>query len=155
MSSPASLSVALDALVGLVGRDLGPGPWVTVDQAMIDRFAEATGDEQWIHVDPDRAAEGPYGSTIAHGYLTLSLIPRLCRGMLQVEGARLAVNYGVNRSRFPGPVHVDSRIRAQARLSEVEERDGGDVQIVRSVQVEVQGQDKPGCVAEVVTLYRR
>lgn len=129
--------------------------WVLVDQKRIDLFAEATGDFQWIHVDAERArAESPYKNTIAHGYLTLSLLPTLTKsvtdGGSQYEGVKLSVNYGSNRVRFPAPVVVDSRVRSRSRLKEVSEVAGG-LQLVREVTVEVEGQEKPAMVAETVS----
>ncbi len=128
---------------------------VLVDQKRIDLFAEATGDFQWIHVDAERArAESPYKNTIAHGYLTLSLLPTLTKsvtdGGSQYEGVKLSVNYGSNRVRFPAPVVVDSRVRSRSRLKEVSEVAGG-LQLVREVTVEVEGQEKPAMVAETVS----
>jgi acyl dehydratase len=129
--------------------------WVLVDQKRIDLFAEATGDFQWIHVDAERArAESPYKNTIAHGYLTLSLLPTLTKavtdGGSQHEGVKLSVNYGSNKVRFPAPVVVDSRVRSRSRLKDVSEVAGG-LQLVREVTVEVEGQEKPAMVAETVS----
>jgi acyl dehydratase len=132
------------------GTSLGYTDWVDIDQARIDRFAEATGDHQWIHVDPQRAAAGPFGTTIAHGYLTLSLLPALTAGRFSVEGARMGVNYGVNRVRFPAPVPVGSRVRALLELLEVTEISDG-VQVTARVTVEREGGGKPVCVAETVS----
>jgi acyl dehydratase len=132
------------------GTSLGYTDWVDIDQARIDRFAEATGDHQWIHVDPQRAATGPFGTTIAHGYLTLSLLPALTAGRFSVEGARMGVNYGVNRVRFPAPVPVGSRVRALLELLEVTEISDG-VQVTARVTVEREGGGKPVCVAETVS----
>jgi len=133
-----------------VGEELATGDWVTVDQAMIDKFAEATGDHQWIHVDPARAAQGPFGTTIAHGFLTLSLLPRLAESALKIDDVRMGVNYGLNRVRFPAPVPVDSRIRARMKLLAYEAIDGG-AQLVMEVTMERDGSDKPVCVAESVS----
>ncbi|MEV5409681.1 MaoC family dehydratase [Thermopolyspora sp. NPDC052614] len=130
---------------------LGYGEWLEVTQERIDRFADATGDHQWIHVDPGRAATGPFGTTIAHGYLTLSLIPHLTDGILRVEGLSMAVNYGNNRVRFPSHVPVGSKIRAGVELVSVEPRPGGALVVTR-VTVEREGSPKPVCVAESVTL---
>ncbi|WP_340562775.1 MaoC family dehydratase [Streptomyces sp. GSL17-111] len=135
-----------------VGAELGPSDWLEVDQKRIDLFAEATGDHQWIHVDPEKAAEGPFGTTIAHGYLTLSLLPVLVPQVLRVEGVRMGVNYGVNKVRFPAPVPVDSRVRAAARIADVREAGDG-VQCTVQVTVEREGGDKPVCVAETVVRY--
>lgn len=140
-----------DELVAAVGRHLGYSDWVTVDQSRIDLFAEATGDRQWIHVDPERAADGPFGTTIAHGYLTLSLIPMLVWQVYEVRGVKMGVNYGSNRVRFPAPVPVGSRLRAGVELVSVTEGGGG-LQVVARVTVEREGGDKPACVAETVSV---
>lgn len=141
---------SLDELRKAAGTSLGYTDWMEVDQARIDTFADATGDHQWIHVDPERAAAGPFGTTIAHGYLTLSLLPALTAGMVRVEGARMGVNYGLNRVRFPAPVPSGSRVRALVEVVEVTEIDGG-AQVVATVTVEREGGDKPVCVAETVS----
>ena len=141
----------LDAFCDAVGTELGTGAWFTVDQERIDAFADVTEDWQWIHVDPARAAEGPYGATIAHGYLTLSLIPRLGGEIFRVEGPRMQVNYGSNKVRFPQAVTAGSRIRAVAALVSAENTGVG-VQAVIRYTVEIEGQDKPACVAETVRL---
>ena len=140
----------LTSLQQRVGDELAVGDWVTVDQATIDKFADATGDHQWIHVDSVRAAKGPFGTTIAHGYLTLSLLPKLAESALKVEDVRMGVNYGLNRVRFPAPVPVDSRIRARLKLLAYEPIDGG-AQLVMAVTMEREGSDKPVCVAETVS----
>jgi acyl dehydratase len=132
------------------GTSLGHTDWIEIDQTRIDRFAEATGDHQWIHVDPQRAAGGPFGTTIAHGYLTLSLLPALVGGRFSVVGARMGVNYGLNRVRFPAPVPVGSRVRAQVEVLEVTEITGG-VQVSARVTVEREGGDKPVCVADTLS----
>ena len=135
-----------------VGTEVGPSDWIEVDQKRIDLFAEATGDHQWIHVDPERAEEGPFGTTIAHGYLTLSLLPAFVPQLLRVEGVRMGVNYGVNRVRFPAPVPVGSRLRATVKITDVTEA-GDSVQLTTQVTVEREDGDKPVCVAESVTRY--
>jgi acyl dehydratase len=142
----------LAAFPGLVGQHLGYSDWVVVDQDRIDGFANATGDHQWIHVDPERAKAGPFGTTIAHGYLTLSLIPMLLSQVVRVQGVTFGVNYGCNRVRFPAPVPVDSAIRLGATLTSVEEVAGG-VQVVMDVTVEVHDAPKPSCAAQVVFRY--
>jgi acyl dehydratase len=135
-----------------VGAQLGVSPWHQITQEQVDLFAAATGDRQWIHVDPERARAGPFGGTIAHGYLTLSLLPLLLRDLVRAQDTRLAVNYGLNRVRFMAPVPVGSRIRAAAVLREVTEVPGGAVQLVLLVTVEIEGDgSKPACVAETVT----
>ena len=138
-----------------VGKETHVGEWISVDQDRINRFAEATGDHQWIHVDPVRAKrESPFGDAIAHGFLTLSLIPHLTgsvsREAPRYPGVKLAVNYGLNRVRFVSPVKVNSRIRARSVLKEVQDV-GGALQLVNEVTVEVEGQPKPACVAETVS----
>ena len=145
-----------DELLGTVGRHLGHSDWITVDQARIDMFAEATGDHQWIHVDPVAAAAGPFGATIAHGYLTLALTNLLLPQIVRVEGISMGVNYGVNRVRFPHPVVVGSRLRCSATLSAADELGGGaGVQTVITVTVEIEGQAKPACVVESVSRFLR
>ena len=145
-----------DELLGAVGQHLGHSEWVTVDQARIDMFAEATGDHQWIHVDPEAAATGPFGATIAHGYLTLSLTNLLLPQVVRVEGISMGVNYGVNRVRFPQPVLVGSRLRASVTLSAAEELPGGaGVQTVITITMEIEGQAKPACVVESVSRFLR
>jgi len=139
-----------DDLVAAVGSDLGPGPWRTIEQSRVDAFAVATDDEQWIHVDAERAAAGPFGGTVAHGFLTLSLLPSLMRELYAVEGARMGVNYGLNKVRFPAPVRVGSSIRATATVVSVDPVDGG-VQVVLRATVESDAGTKPVCVAESVS----
>lgn len=134
------------------GQQLGHSDWRVVDQAQVDLFADATDDHQWIHVDPERAASGPFGGTIAHGYLTLSVVPSFLHDILNVQGMRLGVNYGCNRVRFPAPLKVGSKARLGAKVDSVEDVEGG-VQVVLDVTVEVEGQDKPSCVAQVVYRY--
>ncbi|BBA96457.1 hypothetical protein RVR_1771 [Actinacidiphila reveromycinica] len=143
---------SLDELRAAVGEQLGWSDWIEVEQERIDRFAEATGDHQWIHVDPERAAQGPFHTTIAHGFLTLSLIPSLTPRLFRVEGVRMGVNYGVNKVRFPAPVPVGSRLRATATVADVSEAGGG-VQLVTQVTVEREGGEKPVCVAETVSRF--
>lgn len=132
------------------GEHLGYSEWHTVTQEQVNTFAEATGDHQWIHVDPERAAQGPFGATIAHGYLTLSLLPMLGKEIYQVNNTSMGINYGLNKVRFPQPVPVDARIRAGAELAEVTDIEGGKQAIVRWT-VEIDGAQKPACIAEMVT----
>jgi acyl dehydratase len=132
-------------------RDLGATDWVTLDQERINRFAEATGDYQWIHVDPEMAAQGPFGGTIAHGYLSLSLLPGLLPEVLTVEGARMGINYGIDRIRFTAPVPVGSRVRVKAKLISAERRGEG-VLYKLGVEVEIEGSEKPALVGEVLYL---
>jgi acyl dehydratase len=143
---------SLDAVREAVGEELGHSPWRVVDQAQVDAFAEATGDRQWIHVDPERAARGPFGTTIAHGYLVLSLLPSLAAEIYRVEGIRMAVNYGLNRVRFPSPVPTGSSVRARVRLVSAEEIEGG-LHVINEVTVEREAHDKPSCVAETVSRF--
>ena len=140
----------LASLKARVGEELAVGEWLIVDQAMIDKFADATGDHQWIHIDRERAAEGPFGTTIAHGFLTLSLLPKLAESALKVDDVRMGVNYGLNRVRFPAPVPSGSRIRARLKLLSYDPLDGG-AQLVMEVTMERDGSDKPVCVAETVS----
>jgi acyl dehydratase len=134
-----------------VGTHLGYSDWHPVTQQQIDTFAEATGDHQWIHVDPELAAKGPFGTTIAHGFLTLSLIPMLAWEVYRVEDIAMGVNYGTNKVRFPAPLPVDSRVRAGVELVSVTPGSGG-YQVVARVTVEREGGDKPICVAEAVSV---
>ena len=131
------------------GAEFGPSSWIDVPQEKIDAFAEATGDHQWIHVEPERAAAGPFGTTIAHGYLTLSLLPAMSYEVVPRQGGGMAVNYGLNKVRFPAPVPSGSRVRGTFRLLEREEADWG-AQATWAVTIEREGGDKPVCVAEVV-----
>ncbi len=140
----------LDELVPLVGQDVATSDWLTVTQEQIDLFAEATGDHQWIHVDPVRAKEGPYGTTIAHGFLTLSLLPRLYATAIKVEQTRMGVNYGMNRVRFPAPVPVGSRLRCRIKLLACEEVADNGLQLTWDMNVEREGAAKPVCIAEFV-----
>jgi acyl dehydratase len=147
-------TLTLDELPALVGEELAVGEWMTIDQGRIDRFADATGDHQWIHVDPARAAEGPYGRTVAHGFLTLSLIPILFQEALEVS-AKLSINYGLDRVRFPHPVLVDSRLRGRFKLVEAKPLPPigamAGLQLKMEATLECEGAEKPACVAEVVT----
>ncbi|MEU2390102.1 MaoC family dehydratase [Streptomyces sp. NPDC007369] len=151
MAEPTVFTSAEELRAG-IGRTLGPSGWLEVDQKRIDLFADATGDHQWIHVDPERAASGPFGSTIAHGYLTLSLLPSLVPQIMRVEGMRMGINYGTDKVRFPAPVPVGSRLRATAVITDVTEAGGG-VQVAATVTVEREGGDKPVCVAQSVSRY--
>ncbi|TKA09058.1 MaoC family dehydratase [Actinacidiphila oryziradicis] len=143
---------SLDELRAAVGEELGTTGWLEIDQKRIDLFADATGDHQWIHVDPDRAVQGPFGATIAHGFLTLSLIPSFTPELLRVEGVKMGVNYGVNKVRFPAPVPVGSRLRASGQIAEVTEVTGG-VQLITRITIEREGGEKPVCVAETVSRF--
>ncbi|MFD9464306.1 MaoC family dehydratase [Streptomyces sp. NPDC060027] len=151
MAEPRTFAT-VDELRGAVGEQLGYTDWVEIEQKRIDLFAEATGDHQWIHVDPEKAAAGPFGTTIAHGYLTLSLLPLFGPQLISVEGVRMGVNYGSNKVRFPSPVPVGSRLRATATITAVDDVPGG-VQVSVAFSVEREGGDKPVCVAESVSRY--
>jgi acyl dehydratase len=140
-----------DELEAAVGEDLGPTDWLEVTQERVDAFADATGDHQWIHVDVERAKDGPFGGTIAHGYLTLSLVPHFSPELFSLETPGATLNYGVNKVRFPTPVPVGSRIRATAQLAAITEVPAGH-QLVTRYTIEVEGQAKPACVAETVVL---
>jgi acyl dehydratase len=133
------------------GTHLGESEWVTVDQATIDTFADATGDHQWIHVDPDRAADGPFGTTIAHGFLTLSLLPRLVQQVYRVDGVGMAVNYGLDKVRFLAPVPVGSRVRVSSEVLGTDPAGGG-LRVRLASTVELEGSDKPACVAHTIAL---
>ncbi|MCU1653792.1 MAG: hypothetical protein QOC83_5906 [Pseudonocardiales bacterium] len=139
-----------DELKAAVGEQLGTSDWVTVEQKQIDTFAEATGDHQWIHVDAERAKDGPFGGTIAHGYLTLSLLPVFSAQVYKVENVKMGINYGLNKVRFTSPVPVNSRLRGSFELLEVSEVKDA-LQVVNKVTVEIEGSERPACVAEWVT----
>ena len=131
------------------GDTFGPSGWVDVPQERVDAFADATGDHQWIHVDAERAAAGPFGGTIAHGYLTLSLIPAMSYEVVPRQGGSMGINYGLNRVRFPAPVPVGSRVRGTFEVVSVEDHDWG-AQVTMAATLEREGGDKPVCVAEIV-----
>jgi acyl dehydratase len=137
-----------------VGDEFGPSSWIVVDQERITAFADATGDHQWIHVDPERAAHGPFGQTIGHGYLTLSLVPVISYEVLPREEGGMGINYGLNKVRFPSPVPSGSKVRGTFRVESVEESDWGS-QSTYTVTIERDGGDKPVCVAEVVFRHYR
>ncbi|MBZ5599407.1 MAG: MaoC family dehydratase [Acidobacteriia bacterium] len=150
---PTAVSTTLEDLRNSVGREIACTDWLLLTQEQIDAFAEATGDRQWIHVDCERAQrESPYGTTVAHGFLTLSLLSRFLAEAIQVRGAGMAVNYGLNRVRFPAPVPAGSKIRARFTLVSLKEFAGG-VEAVFSVSIEGQHTEKPVCVAEWVIRY--
>lgn len=142
----------LDAIVGAAGSELGPTDWLTITQERVDLFADATDDHQWIHVDPARAADGPFGATIAHGLLTLSLLPRFMQELYRVDGVTMAINYGFNKVRFVSPVPVGAKVRARARLEKVERLDSA-VQATMVTTVEIEGVDKPAAAIESVVRY--
>lgn len=139
----------LAELQHLLGKDIGISEWIEVTQERIQLFADATGDQQWIHVDPERAKAGPFGTTIAHGFMTLSLLPEMSASAFAVADVRMGVNYGLNRVRFPAPVPAGSRLRGHFRLAKFEPLEGG-AQLTIEVTMEREGSDKPVCVAESV-----
>lgn len=139
-------------LIGQEGKELGVTDWLTVSQQRIDQFADATGDHQWIHVDPVKAAAGPYGKCIAHGYLTLALVNLFLPQLMRVDKVSMGVNYGVDKVRFPAPVPVDSRIRGRGEIVAVEEVKGA-VQVIVRVSVEIEGSDRPACVADTISRF--
>lgn len=144
----------LTELAGLVGQEVGLSDWLLVDQARIQRFADATDDQQWIHTSPERAAAGPFGGTIAHGFLTLSLLPVFFETGFKVAETRMGLNYGLNKVRFPAPVPVNSRLRGRFKLLSFDAIEGG-VQLCIEVTVEIEGKSKPVCVAESMTRQYR
>jgi len=144
-SSPEELRAA-------VGAEVGPTDWVTIEQSRVDGFADATDDHQWIHVDPVRAAAGPFGGTIAHGYLTLSLVNLFLPQLVRVENAKMGVNYGTDKVRFPAAVRVGARIRGRAQVLGASDVPGG-VQITVRVTIEVEGGDRPACVADTISRF--
>ena len=141
-----------EALREAEGRHLGHSAWREITQEQVDRFADATGDHQWIHVDVERARQGPFGGTIAHGFLTLSMLPEMLVELLRVDGARMVINYGLNRVRFVTPVRIGSRLRAGAEITAVEEVKGA-VQATVTVTFEIEGAERPACVAESLMRY--
>ena len=143
-----------DTLQQLVGQEMGLSGWLAIDQQRIDRFADCTDDHQWIHVEPDRAAEGPFGGTIAHGLLTLSLLPRFMHQLYEVDNVTMAVNYGFNKVRFISPVAVGKRIRATATITDVTSLEGA-VQATLTTAVEIEGAGKPAAVIESIVRYVR
>ena len=144
---------SIDELIALKGQPIGKSDWVTITQETVNQFADATGDHQWIHVDPERAAAGPFGTTIAHGYLTLALLPRLTQQIYRVEGVKMVINYGLNKVRFPAPVPVGSKIQAESSVVDVQDLGDGAYQVTLSTTVGVEGSAKPACVAESVARY--
>jgi acyl dehydratase len=143
--TPADLKTAM-------GQHLGYSDWLEIKQERIDKFADATGDHQWIHVDPERAKDGPFGACIAHGYLTLSLVNMFLPQIVDVQGISMGVNYGADKLRFPAPVPVGSKVRGGGELTKVEDVKGG-VQATIRVTVEIEGSDRPACVVDTVSRY--
>lgn len=150
MTSTVTRYAHLADMAALVGQDIGASNWVQIDQDRINQFAQATGDHQWIHLDPVRAAAGPFGAPIAHGFLTLSLLPMLFESAFAVDDVRMGVNYGLNRVRFVSPVRVGSRLRGRFKLLSFEPLDGG-AQLAVEATIELEGSAKPACVAETVS----
>jgi acyl dehydratase len=140
----------LSGLASHVGEEIAVSDWIAITQEQVNLFAEATGDHQWIHVDVERAKAGPFGGTIAHGFLTLSLLPKLMESAIEVKQARLGVNYGLNKVRFTAPVLVGRRVRARAKLLAADAIDNGGFQFTWTVTIECEGSDKPACVAESI-----
>ena len=151
MFGPMRTFTTLDDVAAASGSEIGTSEWLEVDQARIDAFADATLDHQWIHVDVERATAGPFGTTIAHGFLTLSLLPRFASQVFQLETPGARLNYGLEKVRFPNPVPVDSRLRSHVRFGEVRELPAG-LQLIVEHTVEIEGHDKPACVAQHVVL---
>lgn len=149
-STPRQIA-SLEELTALVGQEVGVSPWVEVTQEQVDTFADATGDHQWIHVDPERAAASPFGGTIAHGFLTLSLIPSFAVQIFTMDFGGARLNYGLGQVRFPMPVRVGSRVRGRATIEDVKETPKG-VQVTTAYVVEIEGQERPACVATQITL---
>jgi acyl dehydratase len=140
-------------LEAAVGQEIGPTDWFEIDQQRVNGFADDTEDHQWIHVDPERAAKGPFGAPVAHGFLTLSLIPYLSSQLRTVDNVAMGVNYGLDRVRFPTPVRVGHRIRARATIQSLDRLSDEAVHLVTRVTIEVEGSDKPACVADMVSRY--
>lgn len=151
-TSPTRVFTDLDDLLAATGTQLGPTDWEAIEQSRVDAFAEATGDHQWIHVDVERAKTGPFGGTIAHGYLTLSLTSLFLPRLMRLELAGMGINYGLDRVRFPAPVRVGSRIRGRGEILAVTPVTGG-VQVVVRVTIEIEGSDRPGCVADTISRF--
>ena len=141
----------LSDLARHVGEEVAVSDWLTITQEQVNLFAEATGDHQWIHVDPERASKGPFGAPIAHGFLTLSLLPKLLESSIELRETRMGVNYGLNRVRFTAPVPVGSRLRSRAKLLAADAIDNGGWQFTWNVTIEREGSDKPACVAESIS----
>jgi acyl dehydratase len=142
-----------EAILGAVGTKLGPGPWTEITQARIDKFADATDDHQWIHVDPVRAKAGPFGAPIAHGYLTLSLMAKFLPQLVEMRGLKMGVNYGTDKVRFPSAVKAGARVRPVGEIVAAERTSDGGVQAIIRVTVEIEGEAKPACVADTISRY--
>jgi len=149
----AKTAISLRDLETRVGQEVGVSPWVEIPQSRIDQFAEATGDFQWIHVDPKRAKDSPFGGTIAHGFLTLSMLPKLTESTFEFSDRRMGVNYGLNKVRFTSPVPAGARIRGRFTLARYEKIEGNGVQTTWNAVIEREGGDKPVCVAETISRH--
>ncbi len=146
--------VPVEKLKTMIGQDNGISDWVLIDQAKVNLFADATDDHQWIHVDVEQAKKGPFGGTIAHGFLILSLTPLFgSSGKYLPEGMKMVLNYGLNKVRFIAPVPVGSRVRSKMIISGVEEKDGGRILVTTTHTIEIEGQDKPACIAETLAMF--
>ncbi len=146
--------IPVEKLKEMIGQEMGVSDWVQIDQGKINQFAECTGDHQWIHVDVEKAKQGPFGGPIAHGFLTLSLIPVLSGSSKYMpEGIKMAINYGLNKVRFINPVPAGSRVRSRMVLADIEERSGGRIMMTTTHNIEIEGQDKPACIAESLALF--
>lgn len=143
---------SVDSVLAAKGKTLGVSEWVEITQERVNQFADATDDHQWIHVDPDKAAQGPFGATIAHGYLTLSLVSRFLPELAELRNLKMGVNYGTDKVRFPNAVKVGSRVRGRGEMIDAQEVKGG-VQATIRVTVEIEGEDKPACVADAISRY--
>jgi acyl dehydratase len=144
---------SVDELVAAKGEELGSSEWVTISQDEVNLFADATGDHQWIHVDAEKAAKGPFGTTIVHGFMTLALLPRLMHQIFAVNGIKMGINYGLNKVRFPSPVPVGSKVRATSTLTDTQDVGQGTVQVTVTTAIEIEGAAKPACVAESILRY--
>lgn len=151
MATPTTCFDSVASVLAAVGTDLGTTDWVTVTQERINTFADATGDHQWIHVDPERAKTGPFGGCVAHGYLTLSLANLFLPQLVSYQRLKMGVNYGCDKVRFPAPVKVDSRVRGRGEVVAAEPAKGDGVQVTVRISVEIEGADKPGCVVDTIS----
>ncbi len=151
MADASNTFDSVAAVQAAVGRDLGATDWLTVTQARIDTFADATGDHQWIHVDPERARAGPFGACVAHGYLTLALANLFLPQLVRYDRLKMGVNYGCNKLRFPAPVKVNARIRGRGEVVAADALKGDGVQVTVRITVEIEGADKPGCVVDTIS----
>jgi len=147
-------NISIEDFRNSAGKELGPSDWLTIDQERINRFADATDDHQFIHVDPEKAAETPFGSTIAHGFLSLSILPHLLSEIMPIpDGIVMGINYGTDKVRFSLPVHVNSRVRARARVEKVSARSGGQFMVKTRVTLEIENKQRPAVIADILSLY--